>query len=52
MDYISRLGPAEYAFYLRMEADSSLWNVVLNKNKTMDIVQKVSNSTFNQRFFA
>jgi hypothetical protein len=43
-NYLYRLGPTEYALSLRAETQSSSRNVVLNKNKTRDNVQKVNHS--------
>jgi hypothetical protein len=43
--YLLTLGLAEAAFYLKTEAESSLRNVVLNKNSTMDNAQNVNNCT-------
>jgi hypothetical protein len=42
-DLLCRFRRAEWAFYLRTEADSRFRNVVLNRNRTVDSVQKVSN---------
>jgi hypothetical protein len=43
MDWLYPVGPAEYAFYLRTETQTSVRNIALNKNITMENAQKVNN---------
>lgn len=46
MDWLYPVVPAEKAFYLRTETQSSLRNITLNKNITMETAQKVNNWRF------